>query len=119
MWLAGGHAWLAGVRGACMVPSRACMVPRGHAWFPGGACVVPRGGMHGCRGVCIGYNEIRSMSGRYASYWNAFLLFHCDHILLFFDFLNRVLIQTQKEISLHTSVRYLDFHDRTVPNQWC
>ena len=34
----------------------------GHEWFfPGGACV--------------GYDEIRSMSGRYASYWNAFL-FH-------------------------------------------
>ena len=23
--------------------------------------------------ACIGYDEIRSMSGRYASYWNAFL----------------------------------------------
>ena len=23
---------------------------------------------------CIGYEQIRSMSGRYASYWNAFLL---------------------------------------------
>ena len=37
------------------------------------------GGVHASRGVrgfsgCIGYNEIRSMSGRYASYWNAFLL---------------------------------------------
>ena len=33
------------------------------------------GGMHGCGGCggCIGYDEIRSMSGRYASYWNAFL----------------------------------------------
>ena len=45
----------------------------------GGMCVVV-GGMHGCGGVCaclggcIGYNKIRSMSGRYASYWNAFLL---------------------------------------------
>ena len=33
----------------------------GHAWlFRGGAC--------------IGYDEIRLMSGQYASYWNAFLL---------------------------------------------
>ena len=38
--------------------------------------------MHVCRGVmrgwegggaCVGYDEIRSMSRRYASYWNAFL----------------------------------------------
>ena len=46
----------------------------GHAWFYlGGACVVLFGG-----GMCgffsfFGYNEIRSMSGRYSSYWNAFL----------------------------------------------
>ena len=44
----------------------------GHAWL--------LGGMHGCGGhaqlwgACIGYDEIRSISGRYASYWNAFLL---------------------------------------------
>ena len=53
------------------------MVAGGHAWLWGGmygwgACVVV-GGVHGGRGVCMGYNEIRSMSGRYASYWNAFL----------------------------------------------
>ena len=63
----GGHVWffLGGVRGfcqgVCMVFSGGCMVfPGGCAWFfPGGAC--------------IGYDEIWSMSGRYASYWNAFL----------------------------------------------
>ena len=53
----------------------------GHAWFySGGACVVLfggvrgfiRGGVHGFFSF-FGYNEIRSMSGRYASYWNAFL----------------------------------------------
>ena len=39
------------------------------------------GGVHGaggrawCWGACVGYDEIRSMSGRYASYWNAFLFF--------------------------------------------
>ena len=62
-WLPGG-AWLLGV----------CMVAGGHAWLPGGVhgcgeCVVVGG--HG--GGCVGYDEIRSMSGRYASYWNAFL----------------------------------------------
>ena len=32
-------------------------------------------GVHGFFwGECIGYDEIWSMSGRYASYWNAFLL---------------------------------------------
>ena len=44
-----------------------------------GACVA--GGVHG-EGACVAggrvchsrYYEIRSMSGRYASYWNAFLL---------------------------------------------
>ena len=45
--------------------------------------VCPRGGVHG-RGACVActpppsrYYEIRSMSGRYASYWNAFLLKSC------------------------------------------
>ena len=67
--------------GACMVaPGGACMValegvrgfPGGHAWFFGG----------GVRGF---FDEIRSMSGRYASYWNAFLfiynsIYDLDHI---------------------------------------
>ena len=42
----------------------------------GGACVVAPGGMRGCSrggGVRGFFHEIRSMSGRYASYWNAFL----------------------------------------------
>ena len=44
-----------------------------------GVCVWQVGGMHG-GGACVahtlppgGYYEIRSMSGRYASSWNAFL----------------------------------------------
>ena len=47
----------------------------------GGACVVSRGGRAWLPGggACVGYDEIRSMSGWYASYWNAFLF------LLFFD----------------------------------
>ena len=62
----------------------ACMVAGGHAWLPGGMHGFQEvhgcgGDMHGCRGhawlwgVCIGYDKIRSMSRRYASYWNAFL----------------------------------------------
>ena len=55
----GEHAWLLA----------------GGAWLLGGACVVAGGGMCGCQGggACIGYDKIRSMSGWYASYWNAFL----------------------------------------------
>ena len=43
------------------------MVARGHAWLFGGACMVA--GV----GVCVAYDEIRSMSSQYASYWNASL----------------------------------------------
>ena len=50
----GGCAWFF-LGGVCMVFSR------GHAWFFLG-------------GACVGYDELRSMSGRCASYWNAFLL---------------------------------------------
>ena len=84
----GGNAWL---WGACVVAA-GCGCGR-HAWLwrggmcgCGGVCVVV-GGMHGCgggavcswgvcvlAGGCMGYNEIQSMSGRYTSYWNAFLL---------------------------------------------
>ena len=88
--LGGGHVWLllgGGGRGMCGCSRGACMVA------PRGACVVaPRGRMHGCSGGCawllLGgvcgcswgeggvrgfFDEIWSMSGRYASYWNAFL----------------------------------------------
>ena len=71
--------------GACVVLFRgACVVlfGGGHVWFywgGGGVCgfiwgahVVFLGGVHGFFSF-FGYNEIRSMSGRYASYWNAFL----------------------------------------------
>ena len=83
--------------GACMVAG-VCAWLWGGVCGCWGACVAP-GGMHGCRGACvvvggmagcrgcawlqgvyvvagggcIGYDEIRSMSGWYASYWNAFL----------------------------------------------
>ena len=82
-----GHAWLlpGGMRGcsggacmvalgghACLLLGGACMVvPGGHEWLlPGGhAWLFPRGGLCGIWRD----TEIRSMSGRYASYWNAFL----------------------------------------------
>ena len=65
------------IGGACMVLFRGVCVVLfgGHAWFyPGGRAWFYLGG--GVRGFFSfsGYNEIRSMSGRYASYWNAFLL---------------------------------------------
>ena len=64
--------------GACMVFFRGGM----HGLFPG-ACMVFSGGhawffLGG--GACVGYDDIRSMSGRYASYWNAFLF------VVFFQF---------------------------------
>ena len=46
---------------------RAWLLPGGHAWLLWGACMAAPGGVHGFS------DEIRSMSGRYASYWNAFL----------------------------------------------
>ena len=74
--VAGGHAWLLGGMHGCR---GACVVAGGHAWLLGGVhgcrgCAWLRGGAWLRRGACIGYDKIRSMSGRYASYWNAFLL---------------------------------------------
>ena len=73
-----GHAWfyLGGmhgfIQGACMVLFGGCVVfLGGHAWFF-------QGGMCGFFSF-FGYNEIRSMSGRYASYWNAFLFYSCTN----------------------------------------
>ena len=80
--LLGGHVWfyLGGCAwfysGMCMVLFRGCawFCLGGHAWFY-------LGGVHGFSGgdACFfsffGYNEIRSMSGRHASNWNAFLSF--------------------------------------------
>ena len=43
------------------------------------------GGVHGDGGACMGYDEIRSMSGLYASYRNAFLFkFFSPEILISF-----------------------------------
>ena len=90
-FIQGGHAWFYS-GGACMVLSGGGMHGfirggvRGFIW--GAACMVLfggvcgfiwggmrgfiRGGMHGFSSF-FGYNEIWSMSGRYTSYWNAFL----------------------------------------------
>ena len=93
VWL-GGHAWLLegmhGCWGVCVPGSWGCAW--GHAWLPGGmhgchgvhmvaggvcgcqrACVVAGGVCMVAGGVFIGHDEIQSMSGQYASYWNAFL----------------------------------------------
>ena len=108
---------------ACVVFWGACMVFfGGHAWF------FFLGGMHGL------YNEIRSMSGRYASYWNAFLLFNVykmswPHV---HDILNRGLFQRQNLFNssiqwfiqyfivisqMHTAAdsKILDMHPLSVP----
>ena len=67
----GGHVWW----GTCMVG--------GHVWQ--GVCMA--GGMCG-NGACMSctcppsrHYEIRSMSGRYASYWNAFLFTRINPVL--------------------------------------
>ena len=60
----GGHAWQEGMHG-----KGACMVGGVHGR---GACMA--GGMHGMYPPSR-YYKIWSMSGQYASYWNAFL-FH-------------------------------------------
>ena len=73
-WLLGGHVWL--LWGACMVALGE------HAWFFGG-CMVFSGGhawFFGEGGVCVFFDEIRSISGQYASYWNAFLFFYVFHM---------------------------------------
>ena len=85
--------------GACMVVG-GCVVVVGCAWWQRG---MHGGGMHGGGGHawwqrgCMGYDEIRSMSGWYASYWNAFLYYLVSaagsviqylHILLWFTSLS-------------------------------
>ena len=73
----GGHAWL--LQGVCMVAPEGCawLLPGGHALLLWGACMAAPGGMYGCsQGGVHGiqrHTEIRSMSGQYTSYWNAFL----------------------------------------------
>ena len=72
-----GHAWLQGGMHGC-TGGHAWLLLGGCAWLLGG-CMVAPGGVSGSSGGVGGgvrgfFHEIRSMSGRYASYWNAFLL---------------------------------------------
>ena len=82
--LFGGHAWFyLGGHAWFYSGGHVWFYSGGHAWFYLGGVhgFIQQGGMHGfiqqggMRGFFsfFGYNEIRSMSGRYASYWNAFL----------------------------------------------
>ena len=81
--MAGGACMAGGMHhgGACMAGGvcgeGACVHGGGHAWQGGhvwwDVCMAGEGVMHGRGGLHGRYYEIRSMSGRYASYWNAFL----------------------------------------------
>ena len=84
--VAGGHVWLqvgmCGCGGMCMVAGGAWLWEGvrscgGHVWLPGGACMA-------VVGACIGYDEIRSMSRQYASYWlqAANITIHKPHLLI-------------------------------------
>ena len=70
--VAGGHAWLLGRHAWLLGGGYVWLLEGGVPGCWGGMCGC-QGGMRGCWEACIGYDEIRSMSGRYASYWNAFL----------------------------------------------
>ena len=67
--LFGGHVWFywGGMRGFIWGHMHGFI--RGHAWFYSG---MGRAWFFSF----FGYNEIRSMSGWYASYWNAFLFLY-------------------------------------------
>ena len=82
--------WLRGVRGCGGGGMRgcqgACMVVGGHMWLPG---------------MCLRYDEIRSMSGRYAFYWNAFLL--SNNFLEIFSLINLLFIKS----SINQHARYM------------
>ena len=73
-WLLGGHAWLLPGGTTCVVALGGhAWLLRGHAWLLWGGHAWLLRGVHGIQQD----TEIRSMSGWYASYWNAFL-FHYD-----------------------------------------
>ena len=62
----GEGEWVHGCRGGGVHGCRGC------AWLWGGTCMVVGRGR-----ACMGYDEIWSLSGRYASYWNVYLFwFH-------------------------------------------
>ena len=71
-----GHAWLGGVHSRMSIHGR-----WGHVWQGGIVWHTFPPAMHP-PGRCVPYMppgrcyDIRSMSGQYASYWNAFLFWH-------------------------------------------
>ena len=111
--VARGHAWLLwgcmvalggmhGCLGVCLLLGACVVAPGGCMVAPGGACVVAPGrGVCGCSGGMVALEghvwllwgggmcgiqrdtEIRSMSGRYASYWNVFLFVDVIAVWLF------------------------------------
>ena len=83
----GGHVWLLRGRGACVVAQ--------------GACV------HGIRRD----TEIRSISGRYASYWNAFLLF--------FKFQCIIVSVGDGGFETEAGHDYVEFHGSGEPGNAC
>ena len=114
--MAGGHAWqghewhwVTHGKGACMVGGIYGwgMHGRGHAWQRGvcgrGACItggIYGRGMHGrghayhaCPPSRYYGHGIRSMSGRYTSYWNAFLFQNETYIKSIWDLLQPPLVQ--------------------------
>ena len=99
------HGCLQGGRACVVAPGGACVVAPGGGVHgcSGGACVVAQGGMHGCSGgggVSGFFHEIRSMSGRYASYWNAFLFNQNVYAILIWIF----------QCSVHTYVKQAILH---------
>ena len=72
MFFCGGCAWLLGVHGCGGCGCQGvCVVVGGYVWLWGHVCGC--GGHAWLQGVYIRNDEIRSMSGQYASYWNAYL----------------------------------------------
>ena len=85
--MAGGTCVVGSMHGRGGMRGKGVCMARGHAWQ---GCVCVAGGWHGREGMHGRYYEIQSMSGRYASYWNAFLLDfyesrfrgHLNHLIL-------------------------------------
>ena len=70
------------------------------------------GGVHGFFSF-FGYNEIRSMSGRYASYWNAFLFLNSLSFPGFYVQSNNDILKSVMYMVDDTSRDYLGLELRT------
>ena len=109
VWLPGEHAWLLG----------ACMVVGGVCWLPG-ACMVGGGCAWLWGGACIGYGEIRSMSGRYASYWNAFLFkARLLHFIPSFEFAKVLLCDMEYRTLCHSSKKVRSLQEGCLHRYHC